>query len=85
LEQWYTDHLDLVGSPDQDDRSTRRQDPLSDTDSEKSVRVRLCGIGILPMMHGLEAHATVGSSARIKSNPYDKVLTIRISCRTSTG
>ena len=31
----------------------------------------LCGIGILPMIHGLEAHATVGSSARIKLNPYD--------------
>jgi len=34
-----------------------------DTDSEKSVRVGLCGIGILPMLHGLEAHATVGPSA----------------------
>jgi len=34
------------------------------------VRVRLCGIGILPMMQGLEAHATVGSSAQIQSNPY---------------
>jgi hypothetical protein len=40
------------------------------TDSEKSVRIRLCGIGILPMLHGLEAHATVGSSARTKPNPY---------------
>jgi hypothetical protein len=30
------------------------------TDSEKSVRVRPCGIGILPMIQGLEAHATVG-------------------------
>jgi len=33
------------------------------------VRGRLRGIGILPMMHGLEAHATVGSSARIEPNP----------------
>jgi hypothetical protein len=44
------------------------------TDSEKSVRVRLCGIGILPMIHGLEAHATVESSARIKPNPYQNSL-----------
>jgi hypothetical protein len=38
------------------------------------VRVRLCGIGILPMRHGLEAHATVGSSAQIKPNPYESFL-----------
>lgn len=43
----------------------------SDTDSEKSVRVRLCGIGILPMMHGLEAHATIEPNARIEPNPYN--------------
>jgi len=47
-------------------------DLQSNTDSEKSVRVRLCGIGILPMIHGLKAHATVEASARIKPNPYKR-------------
>ena len=55
----------------------RRWEP-NHTDSEESVRVGLCGIGIprsgrgqaLPMLYGLEAHATSGSSARIKPNPY---------------
>ena len=48
-----------------------RQPTWNNVDSERSVRVRLCGIGILPMRHGLEAHATVESSVRTESNPYN--------------
>ena len=49
------------------------------TDSGKFLRVSEyvgSGIGILPMLHGLEAHATW--SARINPNPY--YLAVRAFC-----
>jgi hypothetical protein len=37
--------------------------------------VRLCGIGILPMIHGLEAHATfMGETPILLKTPYGVTL-----------